>query len=265
MQGKGADYGNQSINQSINILIINLKKSTQRRQFMQKQFDELQKCFPDFHLNYQFFTGVNGNEEANHPLFKKYNSKKRLARKGQDMSLSQLGCFASHYLLLEKCVQLNEPVIILEDDAILLDGFYDVLKYAPTVANYFEFFRLSNRSGGNNVKSAPLFQIPNTNLIISQVYKGWANTTGYFVTPRAAKKFLTQMKEWIYNVDITMDRYWENKVHFCALLPNVVRPQDEFLSQIQMNKTKRSISVKLKREIFAAYDRVNKCLFDLLH
>ena len=29
---------------------------------------------------------------------------------------AEMGCFASHYLLWEKCVELNEPIIILEDD-----------------------------------------------------------------------------------------------------------------------------------------------------
>ena len=73
------------------------------------------------------------------------------------------------------------------------------------------------------------------------------------------------MTEWVYNVDIAMDRYWENKVHFCAVLPNVVRPQGEFVSQIQMDHSKRSLNVKVKREIFAIYNRIRKFLFDLTH
>ncbi|MCI7353738.1 MAG: glycosyltransferase family 25 protein [[Actinobacillus] rossii] len=230
---------------------------------MQQQFDELQSQHPDFHFNYEFFTGINGKENPTHPLFSKYNSQKRQARKGNDMSLSQLGCFASHYLLLEKCIQLDEPIVILEDDAVLLDNFSAVIQYMPQLADKFEFFRLSNRSSGNNIKSTPLLQISNTNVYVSKVYKGWANLTGYFITPRAAKKFLNHMEEWVYNVDIAMDRYWENKVHFCALLPNIVRPQGEFLSQIQMDNTKRRLSVKIKREIFATYDRICKLIFDL--
>ncbi|WP_420535048.1 glycosyltransferase family 25 protein [Actinobacillus porcinus] len=232
---------------------------------MQQQFDELQSQHPDFHFNYEFFTGINGNENPDYPLFRQYNAQKRQNRKGNEMSLSQLGCFASHYLLFEKCIQLNEPIVVLEDDAVLLDKFYDVIKFIPQVADQFEFFRLSNRSAGNDIKSTPLLQIPNTALHISKVYKGWANLTGYFITPPAAKKFLNQMTEWVYNVDIAMDRYWENKVHFCAVLPNVVRPQGEFVSQIQMDHSKRSLNVKVKREIFAIYDRIRKFLFDLTH
>jgi len=35
-------------------------------------------------------------------------------------------CFASHYLLWKKCIELNEPILILEHDAIFIDEFPDV-------------------------------------------------------------------------------------------------------------------------------------------
>lgn len=35
-------------------------------------------------------------------------------------------CFASHYLLWKKCVELNEPILILEHDAIFVDNIPDI-------------------------------------------------------------------------------------------------------------------------------------------
>ena len=35
-------------------------------------------------------------------------------------------CFASHYLLWKKCVELNEPILILEHDALFIDNIPDV-------------------------------------------------------------------------------------------------------------------------------------------
>lgn len=35
-------------------------------------------------------------------------------------------CFASHYLLWKKCIELNEPILILEHDAIFIDEFPEV-------------------------------------------------------------------------------------------------------------------------------------------
>ena len=35
-------------------------------------------------------------------------------------------CFASHYLLWKKCVELNEPILILEHDAIFVENMPDI-------------------------------------------------------------------------------------------------------------------------------------------
>jgi len=35
-------------------------------------------------------------------------------------------CFASHYLLWKKCIELNEPILILEHDAVFISEFPDV-------------------------------------------------------------------------------------------------------------------------------------------
>ena len=35
----------------------------------------------------------------------------------------EVGCYLSHYYLWAKCIALNEPIIILEDDAVLTDRF----------------------------------------------------------------------------------------------------------------------------------------------
>ena len=35
-------------------------------------------------------------------------------------------CFASHYLLWQKCIELGEPILILEHDAIFVDNIPDI-------------------------------------------------------------------------------------------------------------------------------------------
>lgn len=57
--------------------------------------------------------------------------------KGPDILLSEeykdelfapglIGCFDSHYRLWKKCVELNEPILIFEDDAQVIRPFYTV-------------------------------------------------------------------------------------------------------------------------------------------
>ena len=35
----------------------------------------------------------------------------------------EVGCFMSHYELWDQCISLNEPIIILEDEAVMTDRY----------------------------------------------------------------------------------------------------------------------------------------------
>ena len=39
------------------------------------------------------------------------------------LTKGEVGCFLSHWRLWEKCIELNEPILILEDDAVCTDRF----------------------------------------------------------------------------------------------------------------------------------------------
>ena len=51
------------------------------------------------------------------------------------ISQGEVGCFLSHYLLWKKCIDLNEPILILEDDAIITDEF-DIEKIEKLTDEY---------------------------------------------------------------------------------------------------------------------------------
>ena len=248
------------------IFIINLPKSLERRNFITRQFSELnnQAQSP---INYQFFEAINGKENPDFYLFQKYNEKERFKRKGNTMNLSQLGCFASHYLLWEKCIELNQGIIILEDDAIIHKEFLNAYEFIRSEENKFEFFWLSPPAPARrNQKSKIIYSINNSQFNISEFYKGWGNTTGYYITPKAAQKLINYTMEWIYEVDITMERYWENKLDFLALVPFCIEPNFEMESNIPVNKGKsnRTLMIKIKREIYNILDLIKKNIFIIL-
>ena len=247
------------MNTKIKIYIINLEKSKERRDFIYNQFDNLPQK-----IGYQFFKAVYGKEEPNHPLFSKYNEKKRFARKGHYMSLSQLGCVASHYLLWQKCIELNQGIIVLEDDAIIHSNFPDVLNFIESNENTFEFFWLSPPAPARrNQKGKVVYS--SEKLQVARYKKGWGNATGYFINPNAARKLLDYCNEWILDVDIMMERYWENKLDHLAIIPACVEPDFSKESNIPVDKQqgKRSLKTKILREIYKTKDNVNKFIYDL--
>ncbi|STO65078.1 Lob1 protein [Haemophilus parahaemolyticus] len=249
------------MNNKIKIYIINLEKSIDRRDFISKQFNNLPRK-----IDYQFFKAVYGKEEPNHPLFLKYNEKKRFERKGHYMSLSQLGCFASHYLLWQKCIELNQGIIVLEDDAIIHSNFLEALEFISSDKNHFEFLWLSPPAPAKrNQKGKMIYSLDK--IEITHYKEGWGNATGYFITPKSAKKLLDYCEEWILDVDIMMERYWENKVDYLALSPFCVEPDLSKESNIPVDKKqgKRSLIVKIKRELYKVQDTIKKFKYDLIN
>ena len=44
------------------------------------------------------------------------------------LTKGEVGCFLSHWAIWKQCVEKNEPILVLEDDAIITDKFsYDEL------------------------------------------------------------------------------------------------------------------------------------------
>lgn len=242
------------------IFVINLEKSVERREFITKQF----QSFPT--IPFQFFQAVYGKENPDYPLFQRYNEKERFKRKGNTMSLSQLGCWASHYHLWEKCVKLNQAIIVLEDDAIIHPHFAQVYQFIHSPQNTFEFFWLSPPAPRvRGQKGKTILNIQNSTCKVERFYKGWENATGYFITPQAARKLLNYAQEWIYNVDIAMDRYWENQLDFLAITPACVEPDLQAMSYIEMNEPNKakSLTIKMRREYFKLKDNIFRTLYNI--
>jgi len=97
-----------------------------------KMAEECKEQAAKFGIEAEYFKAINGNDVDLH-YEKTGVFQKRKTKKGR---LGVLGCFFSHYYLWLKCVELSEPIIILEHDGFILrsipdsilDNFDDVLK-----------------------------------------------------------------------------------------------------------------------------------------
>ncbi|BAW73538.1 LPS glycosyltransferase [Helicobacter pylori] len=59
---------------------------------------------------------------------------------GAGLTLPELGCYLSHYLLWKECVKTDQPVVILEDDVALESNFMQALE--DCLKSPFDFVRL---------------------------------------------------------------------------------------------------------------------------
>ena len=169
------------------IFVINLESSIERRKNISCQLNELD-------LSFDIFNAVDGRDTPTHPLFERYNDKLSQAFRAKTLSAGQLGCYASHFLLWEKCIELNQPIIVIEDDALLFKKtFLDFLQDIPELPESIECIRLFNNKR-RKFSSYSTFECSSTS--IHKFTKGHMSTTAYYLTPQGANKLLLHSKEW---------------------------------------------------------------------
>ena len=86
------------------IFVISLKKSLKRRE----EFDILNK-----NINYEYFDAIDGERKES-----------KIVNSGSlGYSNVAIGCAMSHLSLWNKCIELDEPIIIMEDDVFISYDF----------------------------------------------------------------------------------------------------------------------------------------------
>ena len=92
---------------------------------------------------------------------------------GTTLTKGEVGCFLSHWQIWNKCIEKNEPIIVLEDDAILTDRFnMEEIESLP-----YDFVYLGYKEMGEKIKIDDTFSKP--------VYPYW--TLAYMIRPEAAR------------------------------------------------------------------------------
>lgn len=188
-------------------------------------------------FNIQIFEGVHGKEDFfkqgitsahTHPVLNDFDphlprikgwlSLVRLALKSRVnfQSFGQLGCFASHYLLWQECIKLNQPIIVLEDDVLPTSDFYEkcALSLEVIYADKAQVVRLfAIHSKCHPIKTSVS---NNFDCLFSPV--GGMGTQGYCLSPKGAQKLLNACPPlWILPVDVYMDAFYTHRVQVLTL------------------------------------------------
>jgi len=204
------------------IVVISLQRATERRASVERQFSEL-------NLPFSFFDAVDGKQ--GHELFVRYDAEK--ARRIGEIPLTpgHLGCYASHFLVWQRCADSGQPMIVLEDDVMLFrEPFLKFVGRAADLPPEIECVRLFE-SKSRNTESLKVFD--KEGLSIAKFLRGHKSTTGYYLTPSAARKFLGYGERWAEPVDIEMDQFWANGVECYGVLEPCLTHNPDFQSAIE--------------------------------
>jgi GR25 family glycosyltransferase involved in LPS biosynthesis len=119
-----------------------------------------------YNWDVEFFEGTNGQKET----LKDYNIKINTAYKKSIRAFERVGtvgCFLSHYKLWQKCIELNQPICILEHDVTIHAPF-------PKI-DFDEVYKFCI-----GPKAKPIY-----------IGEWWASGAGYCITTTGAQKLIS--------------------------------------------------------------------------
>lgn len=181
--------------------------------FSEKLSEECIASAKNFEIRVEKFDGVYNNHDAllkekNLFPFKKIKEEK-LKKPGFK------GCFLSHYLLWEKCVDLNQPLIIFEHDALMI---------RPLPNNILDLFThhciLDHASFNDNYQDAIDKECELTVTNYPRIYKDnfgvkdlnathKCGSHAHIVTPLGAKTIIESVKTHGYHAaDVAVNQYY---------------------------------------------------------
>ena len=165
--------------------------------------------------NFEYIQAIDG--EAN--TFRHIHARKNWVDpfKNRPLQQNEVACFLSHIKAWERCVELNEPVIIMEDDAII-NHHWDELRYKELIKEYPFVYLQRNENEPDQVT-------PINDFIEKPSYP--YNMTAYCLHPLGAKKLLHTVN---YNDFIPVDEFLPEVIKTTSL--QIVALKEDACNQI---------------------------------
>jgi len=194
-------------------LVISLKRRTDRK----KQF------YKNNLNNYKFIEAIDYKRLDNFIVDEEFRDPFR----NRQVLRSEVACFLSHKKAWSTCLDLNEPVIILEDDAVINEHWDE--DYYQELINKYDFIYLQK----NENEPDKVISIDDKLEIPSYPY----NLTGYIIKPSTAKILIDNIDK-IIPADEYVPKLIKEKV-----LNNVVSLKKDSCNQISREDSPSDIEV----------------------
>ncbi|VEG13285.1 glycosyltransferase family 25 protein [Moraxella cuniculi] len=162
------------------VFIINLAQSTDRLELQKQQFDRLSMAF-------ERLPATTVGDISERFYLDNIKHGQRLIKQ------TEMACFLSHKSAWEKVVLENQPCAILEDDAVLVYDFKQVLDGISKLNDpNIDLINLEVQPRNKVVASSPSHSILSDEYAIYQLLLEKNGTGGYVLFPSGAKKLLAE-------------------------------------------------------------------------
>ncbi len=189
------------------VFVISLDRSKTRRETVSASLIEAGVPF-------EIARAVDGRAGEHH-IFPHYNEREMLQRTGKMLSVGEVGCFASHYRLWQACVELGQPIAVLEDDVVVAPDFAKALALAGReVARHqlIRLFTIKKRRHAVLAELEPPFQL-------IRYMRGPFGMQAYVLSPTGAQSLLDNAARWLAPVDRYLESPWLHGIDMIAMTP----------------------------------------------
>ena len=193
---------------------INLPKDTHRLENIKKQFEGKEEI-----ATLHIVEAIYGKTDPQVQEIYNANQKQSIEHYGHTLTTGEIACFLSHQKALRQFLESNEEcAVILEDDAILTQAFWDNINtligyYQENIPNALVNLRPHKRKKYFVAKLFDRFKVV-------KHFRVAAGAVGYLISRKVAAE-LIQMPT-VLSYDKMLQRYWEATFVNYATVPNFV-------------------------------------------
>jgi glycosyl transferase family 25 len=239
------------------IFVINLASSPDRRRACADQFAAVG-------LTPTFVDAVDGRKIPAAEISRIVDERGRLKRAPKPLSPAEVGCYLSHWRVLERIVAQEIPQALVMEDDLLIDGeLPKVLEALATKAlPPYEMIKLGISEPLTKAFEAILPLTDDASLV--RHHNVVNSNLAYVITGAGARRFLGYGMPIRYPVDVAMNRSWRHGLDILGVRPWPVLPNPAFSSTIGADRFEdRAVggaALKLERRLRKAYDSLAKRL-----
>ncbi|MEQ8205578.1 MAG: glycosyltransferase family 25 protein [Woeseia sp.] len=217
------------------IYVISLPNAMERRRNASAQLHTQS-------VDFEFFDAFDGERGAE--LFDRCDEQAFVLHTGRATTAGEIGCFASHKALWQRCIESNKNIMIMEDDFTLAANFAKAVVVSEALISQLGLLRLQDERRG---RSKPIMQVAGFQL--ERYTKTPHCTMCYSITPRIAERLLNIHKVYCAPVDVAMKQVWTFGNPMYCLTPYTVSGSDLFLESMIGNRDKcrKRLLIRLRR------------------
>jgi len=215
------------------VYYINLEKSTERRAFMENQFNDLQ-------IPITRFPAVYGKEQ-NKDILKIAKKNHKLFAHYPYLNDGEIGLNMTYKNLWSAIANQKEDfAIILEDDALIINDFFKNINTLLNNLSSNDFVDISGRKGFYPIKKNKL----TTTYVIPPL-----QTTGQVIGKKGAENFLKNISHYYAPIDVVKQDIYKHKVHVMVTNKAFVTSNDKNIGGTTIQQKTMPQIHKIIREI----------------